>query len=88
MASRLFQLTLVPASFYGSHTKDAVPICVECHEVIEQVDEFKEEVLPGGSTDGFYYDGKLSTCPNCGHAHYVVDHTNIIKGPVTVEWEN
>jgi len=81
-----FQMTLVPLNWYQVGEQPPAPICILDNEPIEKLDEFTEQVDAGGIASGFYYEGSLYICPKCGHVHYVVNHTDFMVGPVTMQW--
>jgi len=80
-----YKLTIVPNSYYELQGAPLIPECIECKEALESLDRFDETIL-NGVRSGFYYVGDFMMCPNCGHAHYIVDHTNHLLGPATLSW--
>lgn len=84
----VYEMSLVPSKFYKSDATDVTPeTCVICYQILEPIDNFKEEDV-AGVPDGFVAEGTLMVCPSCNHAHYVVDDMSVTKGPVTVQWGN
>jgi hypothetical protein len=81
-----YQLTIAPKSYYEIRGKLIQPSCVQCNEELEVLDRFDD--IQGKIQTGFYYTGELQMCPECGHAHYIVDKTDHISGPVTLQWKS
>jgi hypothetical protein len=81
-----YQLTIAPKSFYEIRGKQAIETCILCNEELVQLDRF-DDVINEVRTN-FYYTGDFKMCPECGHAHYIIDKTDNITGPVTLQWKN
>jgi hypothetical protein len=81
-----YQLTVAPKSYYEIRGKAVKPSCIICNEELEPLDRF-DDVINSVPT-GFYYTGEFQMCPDCGHAHYIVDKTDTISGPVTLQWKS
>lgn len=81
-----YELTVAPSSYYEIRGKAIQPSCILCNEELEVLDRF-DDVINKIQT-GFYYTGDFMMCPDCGHAHYIVDKTDHLSGPVTLQWKS
>ena len=81
-----YQLTIIPDDFY--EVPGMKPTCVICEDEhhLEKLDRFEDTKDTSGVSAGFFYEGEFMMCPECGHAHYIADAVNYIKGPVTIQW--